>query len=364
MSEFIRAFILIVFAEMGDKTQILAMTFATQYKIRDVLLGVILGIGLNHGLAILLGSLFSSIIPINLIQNITGLIFILFAFFTMLEDEEDEEDRSFSKYGPILTVAITFFLGELADKSQLTAMALALESSKPLIILLGTVSAMTFTSGLGILAGMYIGDKISDKFISIISSIVFLFFGISKFIEIYGLSNIVLPTIIVIGVEVILIRKYLKEREKIELSPLQIAAKDLYNQTKGIQEEIDTICLGEDNCKRCLKDQCLVGYINWILAEARRSENYELKNYKTMEELIKRELDRKKVADLLIKIIEESKKYNWPKDDEFVINKIARYLEEYLFKESISEELGSIDYINRVKEIDEPIGKYLEKILI
>ena len=56
MSNFLETFLLVFFAEMGDKSQFLALAFASKYKLSKVLLGVGLGIGLNHGLAIILGS--------------------------------------------------------------------------------------------------------------------------------------------------------------------------------------------------------------------------------------------------------------------------------------------------------------------
>lgn len=68
ISEMIKAFLLVFAAEMGDKSQIIAMTFATQYKKKDVLLGVAMAAILNHGLAIVLGRYLSKVIPMSWIQ--------------------------------------------------------------------------------------------------------------------------------------------------------------------------------------------------------------------------------------------------------------------------------------------------------
>ena len=91
IQEIIRAFLLIFVAEMGDKTQILAMTFATRFPVRKVLIGIGLGVFLNHGLAVILGSYLSRMIPISTLQMIAGAAFIGFAFWTLKPEKEGEE---------------------------------------------------------------------------------------------------------------------------------------------------------------------------------------------------------------------------------------------------------------------------------
>lgn len=150
IKELIRAFLLIFAAEMGDKTQIIAMTFATQYLVREVLMGVTLGVFLNHGIAILLGSFISKVMPMNVIQIIAGFLFIIFGI-NALKIDEDEDVESKKEISPIITVALAFFIGELGDKTQLTAMTLAAEANYPFFILIGTTLGMIATSSLGIL---------------------------------------------------------------------------------------------------------------------------------------------------------------------------------------------------------------------
>ena len=169
INELIRAFFLIFAAEMGDKTQIIAMTFATQYKVKEVLMGVFLGVFLNHGLAILLGRYISKLIPMNWIQLIAGFMFVIFGLLA-LREEDVEDTKNKKSFGPIFTVALAFFVGELGDKTQLTAMTLSAEGNYPFFILIGTTLGMMATSGLGIYVGSKIGEKISDIFIKIVSS--------------------------------------------------------------------------------------------------------------------------------------------------------------------------------------------------
>ena len=112
IKELIRAFLLVFAAEMGDKTQIIAMTFATQYKVKQVILGIVLGVVFNHGIAIVLGRFVSKVIPLNLIQIIAGIMFVAFGVMS-LEDEDDEETQNKNTFGPVATVALAFFIGEL-----------------------------------------------------------------------------------------------------------------------------------------------------------------------------------------------------------------------------------------------------------
>ena len=83
LQEFLKAFCLVFIAEIGDKSQVLAMTFATKYKAIQVVVGISIGIFLNHLLAILIGVYISNIIPIKLLQIIAGFLFIIFGLFLL-----------------------------------------------------------------------------------------------------------------------------------------------------------------------------------------------------------------------------------------------------------------------------------------
>src|SRR5665647_3803336 len=102
IQEMLKAFILIFIAEMGDKTQILAMAFATRYPVKKVLLGIFIGVFINHGLAVILGSYISNFIPINTVQIIAGLAFVGFSLWALKTDGDDDEDEKQKyKFGPV-----------------------------------------------------------------------------------------------------------------------------------------------------------------------------------------------------------------------------------------------------------------------
>ena len=147
INEFIKASSLIFMAEMGDKTQIIAMTFATQYLVGHVLSGVALGVLANHGIAIILGALIGNMVTGDAVNIIAGALFIFFGWNALrIEDSDDVVNKV--RLHPIWAVALAFFVGELGDKTQLTAMALSAESEFPAIVLAGTTAGMVATSGL------------------------------------------------------------------------------------------------------------------------------------------------------------------------------------------------------------------------
>ncbi|MFL0266680.1 TMEM165/GDT1 family protein [Candidatus Clostridium radicumherbarum] len=177
MAVFIKALLLVVVAEMGDKTQLLAMAMAGKYKAKQVLLGVLIATILNHALAVAVGSYLSSMIPMNVVKIAAAAAFIAFGLWTIRGDKlEDEEDKKV-KFGPIVTVAIAFFLAEMGDKTQLMTITIAAENNQPLFILMGTTVGMLVADSIGILGGVWMCKHIPEIYIKWVAGIVFMFFG-------------------------------------------------------------------------------------------------------------------------------------------------------------------------------------------
>lgn len=266
-------------AEMGDKTQILALAFATQFGVKEVLLGVFIGSLLNHGLAVILGTYLSSVIPINTIQIIAGFSFLGFALWTLKNDEADEEEETSNKFGPVLTVAIAFFIGELGDKTQLTAITLSIDAISPVFVLMGTVTGMILTSGIGIFVGSKIGNKIPEFTIKILSASIFMFFGLTKLYttipEKYLTSWSIIIFLTILGFIVyLLIKPMIIAKKAGRATALQEAALTLYNYTQEIKESVDNICLGENTCVKCKGEKCIIGYTKNILNKSNMDDNY------------------------------------------------------------------------------------------
>lgn len=184
MTAYLAALAFVVLAEMGDKTQLLAMAFATRFKASHVLIGVFVATIFNHALAVLFGRFLSTAIPLDLITTIAALSFIFFGLWTLRGDELDGEDKKPSKFGPIVTVAIAFFIAELGDKTQLATISLAVQYKDSLAVLLGTTTGMLIADGIGIIIGIVLGKRIPEKTVKWISAIVFMLFGLGQIIQI------------------------------------------------------------------------------------------------------------------------------------------------------------------------------------
>lgn len=177
--EFIEAFVLVFAAEIGDKTQLMLMTLAAKYTMVQMLLGIFLGVFLNHGAAVFFGCIMSGMIDQNLLKIFAGLMFIFFGIVIIISDDEDCTDKCF-RFGPIMTTALTFFLGEMGDKTQLTAMTLAMESQYPAMVLAGSVAGMLFIGLIGIIIGSSLTKHIPSYIIKTISGLVFILFGLMR----------------------------------------------------------------------------------------------------------------------------------------------------------------------------------------
>lgn len=351
--EFVRAISLIFFAEMGDKTQILAMAFATKYKVRNVLIGILIGSFLNHGLAVILGSALSTVIPVQLLQVIAGVSFVGFALWTLKLDDEDEEEVK-KGYGPIVTVALAFFIGELGDKTQLTAIVLATDASYPLLILLGTVTGMVITGGIGIYVGSKLGSKIPEFTIKMVSASVFMLFGVIKLWQNVP-SEFITPLyvsafILVVGLSAFFILRPTLEARRLGQTAYQQSAQRLYDFYHELSESVEEICLGTDICGSCQSTHCVIGATKHLLKH--QDEEFKV-DYETME----KKFNNMKIIRSLEKIIS----YLDENESTSTIDLTKKHLELILFKKEIPF-INKEDYINKLKEIDPLVHKLIQSV--
>lgn len=179
MAAFIGSFLFVVLAEMGDKTQLLAMAFAAKYNAYKVLFAVFIATVINHALAVFTGHFLTTIIPIDIISFVAAFSFIVFGLWTIRGDKLKGEDKKESRFGPVVTVAIAFFLAEMGDKTQLATISLAVEYKNMLGVLMGTTFGMVVADAFGIIIGIVMRKHIPERTIKWISAIVFILFGLS-----------------------------------------------------------------------------------------------------------------------------------------------------------------------------------------
>jgi putative Ca2+/H+ antiporter (TMEM165/GDT1 family) len=178
MEAFLASLLFVVFAEMGDKTQLLAMAFATKYKAHKVLIAVFIATILNHALAAGAGRLLSDVMPIDIISLVAALSFIGFGLWTIRGDKLEGEDKKESRFGPVITVGIAFFLAEMGDKTQLATVSLAIKYHSTLYVLMGTTLGMIIADAIGIIIGIVMRKHVPEKTIKWVAAIVFILFGL------------------------------------------------------------------------------------------------------------------------------------------------------------------------------------------
>jgi putative Ca2+/H+ antiporter (TMEM165/GDT1 family) len=179
MKAFIAAFIFVLLAEMGDKTQLLAMAFASRYSVQKVLLGVFLATVINHALAVFFGRFLIQVVPLGIISFIASLSFVIFGIWTLKGDQLKDGHNVVKGLGPVFTVAVAFFLAEMGDKTQLATIALAIKYRGILNVLIGTTLGMLAADAAGIIIGVILRRRIPEKAIKLFSAILFILFGLA-----------------------------------------------------------------------------------------------------------------------------------------------------------------------------------------
>mgnify|MGYP003586423192 CR=1 FL=1 len=210
MESFLASFIFVVLAEMGDKTQLLGMCFATRYRWQTVLAGVFVATVLNHLLAVEVGAWLTRFVSMNTIQIVAAISFIVFGLWTIWGDELDES-CAVAKYSPFWTITIAFFMAEMGDKTQLATVALAAKYNEIIPVWMGTTTGMMVANAFGILVGVTLGKKIPEKAVKWFSAVIFIFFG---FVGLYqSLPEQLLSTPHIVGaVVLVVISMYLVNR--------------------------------------------------------------------------------------------------------------------------------------------------------
>ncbi len=189
-SAFLLSLAMVVLAEMGDKTQLLAMAFATRYRWQTVMWGVFAATLLNHLMAVVAGNALTSVVPIEWIKTVAAVSFILFGLWTIRGDKLDGEDNRAAR-NPFWTVAIAFFIAEIGDKTQLMTVALAAgEAARAtgtglmarlgeiIPVWMGTTCGMLIADGFGIIVGIILHKRIPEKAVKWGAASIFVVFGL------------------------------------------------------------------------------------------------------------------------------------------------------------------------------------------
>ncbi|MEV4535484.1 TMEM165/GDT1 family protein [Asanoa sp. NPDC049518] len=174
------SFGVIFVAELGDKSQLMAMTFATRYRALTVLIGITVATAVVHLISVAVGYGLGATLPTKWISLAAGAAFLAFAAWTLRGDSLTEEEKSKaqrSQRSAVLAVGGAFFLAELGDKTMLATITLATQHGW-FGVWVGSTIGMVAADALAIVVGRMLGKRLPEKAIKWGAAALFVIFGI------------------------------------------------------------------------------------------------------------------------------------------------------------------------------------------
>jgi len=167
----------VFFLEMGDKTQLVAMSLASRFSIGITLAGIASATLLVHLFSVALGGSAANYLPADWIRFVAGIAFVGFGLWTLRGDylEEGHAPKCGTR-GAFLCVFTTFFIAELGDKTMLGTVALA-STYSVIPVWLGSSAGMVVADGLAMLVGQVLGARLPEKAVRIGAAMIFLGYG-------------------------------------------------------------------------------------------------------------------------------------------------------------------------------------------
>ena len=172
-------------AELGDKTQLLALNFGARYSLRTVALGLTIGYGIANVIATVVGGLLGAALPDRAIQIVGGLIFLGFAVVTLRRPESASDAESPTSnvtrrntLAVVASIAASIAVAEMGDKTQIATATLA-SQAHPVGVWIGATVGAAASGMVGALAGNLIGDRIPVRAMQLVSAVLFAVFGVA-----------------------------------------------------------------------------------------------------------------------------------------------------------------------------------------
>lgn len=166
-------------AELGDKSQLMALAFATRYKTVPVLIGITLATALVHLASVGIGAVLGAALPTRPINAVAALAFVGFGLWTLRGDELTDDDTARANKTTkhvVIAVGTVFFLAELGDKTMLATITLATREGA-VGTWLGSTVGMVIADALAIVVGRAMGARLPERTIKIGAAVTFFFFA-------------------------------------------------------------------------------------------------------------------------------------------------------------------------------------------
>lgn len=194
---FLISFMIVFFSELGDKTQLLVLSFSAKDRAKNILLGVAIGTFFSHGLAILFGSKLSTFQNETFqyfLQSFTYASFLLCGILGFLPKKEEKPFEKTSllqkicnfKLNYILVVALSIVFGELGDKTFLASMGLGLQYfNYKFSLILGCILGMVCSNSIALFFGKFLNARFKPETIEFVSNLIFIIFGLAGFVNFF-----------------------------------------------------------------------------------------------------------------------------------------------------------------------------------
>lgn len=174
-------------AEIGDKTQLLAIVLAAKFrKPLPIILGILAATLLNHALAATLGYLLAQWLSGRIFQILVGLAFLAMAGWALIPDKEDDGALSRSRGGVFLTTLVSFFFVEIGDKTQIATSLLAARFHEIALIAVGTTLGMMIANVPAVLLGEAATRVVPLKVVRMVAAAFFAVIGVLALLNAFG----------------------------------------------------------------------------------------------------------------------------------------------------------------------------------
>ena len=168
----------VALAEIGDKTQLLALILAAKFrKPVPIIAGILIATLVNHGFAGALGSWITSVVSAATLRWVIGISFIAMAAWTLIPDKFEEGDAKLARFGVFGTTLVAFFLAEMGDKTQVATVALAAQYHALVAVVAGTTLGMMIANVPAVLLGDRIAHRMPVRLVHMIAAAIFAVLG-------------------------------------------------------------------------------------------------------------------------------------------------------------------------------------------
>ena len=180
MEAFFVSAAVVAIAEIGDKTQLLAVILATRYrKPIPIIFGILAATLANHALAAWIGAEIAAWVGVDTMRWILGISFIVMAGWCLIPDKADDGPQAARQAGAFVATLVAFFIVEIGDKTQIATVALAARFQSLIAVTAGTTFGMLLANAPVVLFGDAIAQRLPLHIVRVVAALLFVALGLA-----------------------------------------------------------------------------------------------------------------------------------------------------------------------------------------